>query len=56
MKNRQKRLQRQEVRKLLDAMRKELKNYRLQYEDLPDAKRPVMHLNELMQRAASREE
>lgn len=50
MKNRKNRTQRQEVRKILAAMRHELHEYRLRYEDLPD-NRPVIHLNEVIQRA-----
>lgn len=56
MKNRKNRTQRQEVRRILAAVRQELKDYRLEYEDLSD-NRPVMHLNEVITRArqASRE-
>jgi hypothetical protein len=50
MKNRKNRTQRQEVRKILAAMRHELKDYRLHYEDVPD-NRPVVHLNEVISRA-----
>jgi len=50
MKNRKNRTQRQEVRRILDAMRQELKEYRLHYEDLPES-RPVIHLNEVINRA-----
>ena len=50
MRNRRNRTQRQEVRRMLAAMREELKDYRLHYEDLQDS-RPVMHLNEVMKRA-----
>lgn len=50
MKNRKNRTQRQEVRRILAAMRQELKDYRLHYEDMPDS-RPVMHLNEVITRA-----
>jgi hypothetical protein len=57
MKNRKNRMQRQEVRRILAAMRQELHDYRLHYEDLPDS-RPVVHLNEVIIRArqASRED
>lgn len=50
MKNRQNRTQRQEVRRILAAMRNELQEYRLHYEDMPD-NRPVLHLNEVITRA-----
>lgn len=50
MKNRKNRTQRQEVRRMLAAMREELKDYKLHYEDMPES-RPVMRLNELMTRA-----
>lgn len=50
MKNRKNRVQRQEVRRILSAMRQELQDYRLHYEDMPES-RPVMHLNEVIQRA-----
>jgi hypothetical protein len=53
MKNRKNRLQRQEVRRILTAMRKELKDYRIEYEDLPGS-RPVMHFNEFITRARNR--
>lgn len=53
MKNRKNRTQRQEVRKILAAMRQELQEYRLHYEDVPD-KHPVMRLNEVITRARTR--
>lgn len=49
MKNRKNRTQRQEVRRILAAMRNELKDYRLHYEDLDS--HPVLHLNEVITRA-----
>lgn len=56
MRNRKNRTQRQEVRRILAAVRKELQDYRLHYEDLPEERRPVMHLNEIIARARSRAE
>lgn len=50
MKNRKNKTQRLEVRRILAAVRQELKDYRLEYEDMSD-NRPVMHLNEIMTRA-----
>lgn len=50
MKNRKNRTQRQEVRRMLAAMRSELKDYRLHYEDVAES-HSVIRLNEVMQRA-----
>ena len=50
MKNRKNRTQRQEVRRMLAAMRQELQEYRLHYEDMP-VSRPVIHLDEVITRA-----
>lgn len=50
MRNRKNKIQRQEVRRVLAAMRQELKNYDLHYEDMSD-NRPVIHLNEVIRRA-----
>ena len=50
MKNRKNKIQRQEVRRILDAVRQELQEYRLHYEDMPDS-RPVIHLDEVITRA-----
>ena len=50
MKNRKNRTQRQEVRRILAAMRTELKDYRLHYEDLSE-RHDVIHLNEVITRA-----
>ena len=50
MRNRKNKTQRQEVRRVLAAMRQELKDYSLRYEDMPD-NRPVVHLNEVIHRA-----
>ncbi len=50
MKNRKNRTQRQEVRRMLAAMRNELKDYRLHYEDVAES-HSVLRLNEVMQRA-----
>lgn len=50
MRNRKNRTQRQEVRRVLAAMRQELKEYKLHYEEMPES-RPVMHLNEVITRA-----
>jgi len=50
MRNKKNRTQRQEVRRVLAAMRKELKDYKLHYEDLSES-RPVIHLDELIGRA-----
>ena len=50
MKNRKNRTQRQEVRRILAAMRQELQEHRLSYEDLPGS-RPVVHLDEVITRA-----
>ncbi|CAN5427633.1 hypothetical protein BH10PAT3_BH10PAT3_4900 [soil metagenome] len=55
MRNRKNRTQRQEVRRILAAMRQELQEYRLNYEDMPD-NRPVVHLNEVISRARLRAE
>lgn len=57
MKYRQNKTQRQEVRRLLAAVRQELQSYNLNYEDMPD-NRPVIRLNEVITRArrVSREE
>ncbi len=54
MKNRKNRTQRQEVRRILAAMRKELQDYRLHYEDLTDGARPMLHLNELLSEVRSK--
>lgn len=50
MKNRKNKVQRQEVRRILAAMRQELQERRLHYEDITD-NRPVLHLNEVITRA-----
>ncbi len=50
MKNRKNRTQRQEVRRILAAMRTELQEYRLHYEDMPESC-PMVHLNEVISRA-----
>ena len=50
MKNGKNRTQRQEVRRILAAMRQELKDYRLEYEDLPE-RHQVIYLNEVITRA-----
>ncbi len=50
MKNRKNKTQRLEVRRILDAVRQEIKDYRLEYEELSDT-RPVIHLNEVITRA-----
>ena len=55
MKNRKNRTQRQEVRRMLAAMRSELKDYRLHYEDMPES-RPVLRLNELLTKARNQTE
>lgn len=52
MKNKKNRIQRQEVRRILTVMRRELKEYPLHYEDIP-SNRPVMHLDEVLKRALS---
>lgn len=54
MKKRKNRTQRQEVRRILAAMRKELQDYRLHYEDLADGNKPMLHLNKLLKRAKDR--
>jgi hypothetical protein len=54
MRNRKNRTQRQEVRRILAHMRKELQDYRLNYEELPEGRRPVIHLNEVISRARAR--
>ena len=51
MKNRKKRAQREEVRKILAVMRRELAEQRLAYEHEP--KHSVMHLNELISGATA---
>lgn len=50
MKNHKNKTQRQEVRRILAAMRQELQEYTLHYEDMPD-NHPVIHLNEVITRA-----
>ena len=50
MKNRKNRTQRQEVRRILAAMREELRDYKLHYEDVPE-NRPMVRLDEVMRRA-----
>ena len=50
MKNRKNKTQRLEVRRILAAVRQELKDYRLEYEEVSD-NHPVMHLNEVISRA-----
>src|SRR6478672_11013507 len=50
MKNRKKRAQREEVRKILKAMREDLARQRLAYEHEPH-KSPMLHLNEMIQQA-----
>ena len=52
MKNRKNRAQREEVRKILKAMRQELAEQRVAYEHEP-THRPVLHLNELIGRASA---
>jgi hypothetical protein len=54
MRNRKNRTQRQEVRRILAAVRQELQDYRLHYEELPDGNRPMLHLNEIISRARSK--
>lgn len=51
MRNRKNRIQRQEVRRILENIRKELQDYRLHYEDLADNARPMLHLKEVMPRS-----
>ena len=53
MKDRKKRKQREEVRKILAAIRDELANHRLVYEDLPEKREPVA-IGEVIRRARSR--
>lgn|GEM_PF-5489965 len=53
MRNRKNRIQRQEVRRILEAMRKELQDYHLHYEDMPD-NRPMVRLDEVINRARIR--
>lgn len=53
MKNRKKRIQREEVRKILAAIREELAAHRLEYEELPERKPPVA-IGEVIRRARSR--
>ena len=50
MKNRQNKVQRQEVRRILAAVRQELKDYRLEYEDL-SVSRPMVRLDEVITKA-----
>ena len=50
MKNRKNKTQRQEVRRILAAMRRELRDYDLRYEDITD-NRPGIHLNDVINRA-----
>lgn len=50
MRNRKNKSQRHEVRRILQAVRQELQDYNLQYEDI-EVSRPVIHLNEVIQRA-----
>jgi len=50
MRNRANKSQRQEVRRILEAVRQELQDYNLRYEEVEDS-RPVVHLNEVITRA-----
>jgi len=50
MKNRNNKSQRQEVRRILAAVRQELKDYRLEYEDLATS-RPMVRLDEVITKA-----
>jgi len=50
MRNRTNKSQRQEVRRILEAVRQELQDYNLHYEEVEDS-RPVIHLNEVITRA-----
>lgn len=50
MKDRKKRAQREEVRKILTAIRDELASHHLNYEDLPEKRKPVA-IGEVIARA-----
>ena len=50
MKDRKNKTQRQEVRRILAAMRQELQEHQLHYEDISSS-RPVIHLDEVIARA-----
>ncbi len=53
MRNKRKRKQREEVRKILAAIRDELASHRLEYEDIPH-KQPPVSIGEVIARAQSK--
>lgn len=53
MKNRKNKVQRQEVRRILAAVRQELQEHELHYEEISNS-RPVLHLDEVLTRARNR--